>query len=216
MAIARTTIRAAWVSLALFACVGTERTVPSDNTAAANSTPPPVLDSGVHRSNVVVSPGGVVPATAQVPATSQADTARGIVRRIGPDPVSRLALFPVGADNGAPLALTGAQQIELAAAEGLEVMVSGAKTTERAMEVSPGGAVVFRVRRFAVRAAEGVEAHDGVLVKAGERVYLEIAPGKRVPVVNLPAALNAKIGARVFLVGPLTRAPQAFGVLAEK
>ncbi|MEQ1690846.1 MAG: hypothetical protein ABMA00_06140 [Gemmatimonas sp.] len=147
--------------------------------------------------------------------TAQSDTARGVVRRVGPDPVSRLALFPVGSVDSAPLALDGAQLSELSAAEGLEVMIRGTRSADRAMDVAPGGAIVFHVGHFKVRALDGIEAHDGILVDVAGRMILETASGTRTVIVNLPAALRTKRGARVFLVGPLTRAPQAFGVLRE-
>ena len=104
---------------------------------------------------------------------------------------------------------------ELAAAEGLEVMVAGVRTSERAFDVAPGGAIVFKVQRFVVRAADGVEARDGVLVIVGGQPFLETEPGVREPLVGLPAVLASQGGARIFLVGPRGRAPQAFGVLRK-
>ena len=143
------------------------------------------------------------------------DTARGIIRRLGADPLSRLALVPRDGAKGELLALSGTQMGELAAAEGLEVMVAGKRTSERAADVAPGGANVFAVQWFIVRAADGVEARDGVLVVVHGKTLLETAPGVREPIVNLPTALESEIGARVFLVGPRTGAPQAFGVLRK-
>ena len=164
---------------------------------------------------IPVSPATTLPAPpAAVNRPAQQDTARGIVRRVGPDPVSRLSL--VSAAGTAPLALTGEQQSALAAAEGLEVMVTGTLTTERAMDAAPGGAAVFRVKQFVVRAADGVEAHDGVLRETGGQFLLETSPTARTPIVDLPAALRTQIGARIFLVGPPNRSPQAYGVLRAK
>ncbi len=144
------------------------------------------------------------------------DTARGIVRRVGADPLSRLALLPVPPRTAPPIALSGVMATELQAAEGLEVMVSGRLTPEISREVSPGGARVFAVQRYVVRAADGMEAHDGVLVSQSGRWYLESAPGVRAPIVGLPTALASQTGARIFLVGPLTKAAPSFGVLRAK
>jgi hypothetical protein len=144
------------------------------------------------------------------------DTARGIVRRVGAEPQSRLALFSTLGEASSPLALSGAPATELAAAEGLEVMVEGRRTAERDLLVAPGGAAVFQVQRFAVRASDGVEARDGVLREIDGAWYLETAPGVRQPIVGLPAALRGQAGARVFLVGTSAQAPQAFGVLRPR
>lgn len=144
------------------------------------------------------------------------DTARGIVRRVGADPLSRLALLPVPPRTVPPLALSGAMAAELLAADGLEVMVTGSLTTDISRDVSPGGAHVFAVQRYVVRAADGIEAHDGLLVSQNGRWYLETALDTKVPIVSLPAALASKAGARIFLVGPLSKAPQSFGVLRAK
>lgn len=140
------------------------------------------------------------------------DTARGIVRRVGADPASRLLLLSMTA-TGTALALEPSQNSsELAAAEGLEITVSGSRTTERDLQAAPGGALIFRVHTFMVRASEGVEAHDGTLRHIDDRWYLERGR-TRIPLVAVPAALTRHAGARVFLVGPLNRAPESFGVL---
>ncbi len=212
--------RAACILLGAIACAQSERapaaqSASRDSAAAALDTSVKVVDSVVDdvatSANRKRSPTTTTTTTAVAPIVP--DTARGIIRRIGADPLSRLALFPTAASGFAPLALSGAVQAELAAAEGLEVMITGTLTSERAMDVAPGGFLVFSVRRFVVRAADGVEAHDGVLRRLGGRLYLETSPGERRPIVHLPTALQDQVGARIFLVGSLERAPIAFGVL---
>lgn len=152
--------------------------------------------------------------TRPVSATTASDTARGIVRRVGPDPVSQLLLAPLPtASVSLSYALRSDSLALLTAAEGLEVVVRGQRMTERAMDVAPGGAAVFRVREFQVRAADGVEAHDGILRNDNGAFQLETRDGARHTIIDCPAALRTAVGARVFLVGPLTRAPQAFGIL---
>ena len=143
------------------------------------------------------------------------DTARGIVRRIGAEPLTRIALATGEGAGAELLALTGEQLGELAAAEGLEIMISGKRTTDRAFDVAPNGAVVFKVEWFVVRAADGVEARDGVLLILHGQPFLETAPGVHEPIAGLPAALASQVGARIFLVGPRGSTPHAFGVLRK-
>ena len=45
--------------------------------------------------------------------------------------------------------------------------------------------------------------------------FLRKTPWAREPIIGLPTALNTQMGARVFLVGPADRAPEAFGVLRK-
>lgn len=88
---------------------------------------------------------------ATAPATTALDTARGIVARVGPDPVSRLVLLPIPPSTAPTLALQYDARTPIDTAVGFEVMVEGTRTTERAMDAAPGGAIIFRVRRFVVR-----------------------------------------------------------------
>ncbi len=88
---------------------------------------------------------------------------------------------------------------------GLEVAVWGA--AER-----PGS---FRVTRLAVRSADGVPAVDGVLVRSEQGVALLTDGGRLLPVPHLPGTLRGRVGARVWLSGPLDRAPNSFGVIAD-
>ncbi|MCC6241405.1 MAG: hypothetical protein IT353_01135 [Gemmatimonadaceae bacterium] len=141
------------------------------------------------------------------------DSARGIVRRVGPDPTSRIGLFGPEGSAAAPLALSAALPAELRAAEGLEIVVFGAKTATVSREVSPAGAAVFEVVRFEVRAADGVPARDGVLRQENGQWLLERARGVRESVLNPPAALQQMVGGRVFVVGAVGGAVQSFGVL---
>lgn len=146
--------------------------------------------------------------TSATPATS--DTVRGVIRRVGAEPTARLVLQPT---SGASWAIGGALLAELSAAEGLVVTLEGRRTAERMMDAAPGGALVFDAAAYHVRAADGVAARDGVLVLEAGGAYLESPGTPRVRVGSLPKALTSQAGARVFLVGPLNAAPQAFGVL---
>ena len=152
-----------------------------------------------------------------VPATGRMlDTARGVIRRVGNDPVSVLVLTSGSDANANVVALAGPSLLTLERAAGLEVSIAGLLTAERNMMASPRGAPVFEVRHFIVRAADGQPAVDGVLNSQNGEYFLISANGVRHNTPNLPAALRAQIGARIFLVGPLDRAPAAFGILAEK
>lgn len=144
------------------------------------------------------------------------DTARGIVRRVGNDPLSVLVLTSGEGPNAQVLALAGAGLPQLNRATGLEVSVAGVLTDERNVTASPRGAFVFQVRHFFVRAADGQPAVDGVLNYQNGTYFLVAANGVRRDVPNLPNALRSEVGARVFLVGPLDRAPSAFGILADR
>ncbi|MEO7363188.1 MAG: hypothetical protein ABI120_22840 [Gemmatimonadaceae bacterium] len=158
--------------------------------------------------------------TQQVPVNGATgrmlDTARGVVRRVGNDPLSVLVLTSGTGANTRVWALAGPSLPQLERAAGLEISVAGELTTERNMLASPRGAPVFQVRHFFVRAADGQPAVDGVLNSQNGTFFLIAANGVRHDVPNLPAALRAQIGARIFLVGPLDRAPSGFGVLSER
>lgn len=144
------------------------------------------------------------------------DTARGIIRRVGNDPVSVLVLMSGEGANAKVLALAGPQLAQLDRASGLEVSVAGVLTDERNVTASPRGAFVFQVRHFFVRAADGQPAVDGVLNFQNGTYFLVAANGVKRDVPNLPIALRSEVGARIFLVGPLDRAPSAFGILADR
>ncbi len=144
------------------------------------------------------------------------DTARGILRTVGAAPLTHMVLAPANGDQLALASGDSAVMIALAAADGLEIMISGERTAERVMDVGPTGTRLFRVRQFVVRAADGAPARDGRLRRVEGTWYLETSPGTRQPIIDLPVALRSQEGARVFLVGDPTRAPQAFGVLQAR
>lgn len=178
----------------------------SSSVVTLDTTPP---------SSVAATPAESIAAMPPARATTAArvDTVRGVIRRVGAEPTARLVLQPA---SGAPWAIGGALLAELAAADGLEVVLEGRRTTARVMDAAPGGAPVFDATAYHVRAADGVAARDGVLVIEGSNAYLESAGAPRARVTALPSALTSQNGARVFLVGPLSAAPQAFGVLRAK
>ena len=127
--------------------------------------------------------------------------------------MTEVVLSPVG--GGAPVALAGAQRATLRALDGLEVMVTGRRTTNLSAAI-PRGGVVFEVDSFVVRAVDGVAATDGIVASEGGRFYLVTAVGSRLPASFLPVALRQKLGARVFLAGSLDQPPAAYGIIAER
>jgi hypothetical protein len=137
---------------------------------------------------------------------------RGMVMETGSDPVTSLLL--VAAGNRERVALGGSALPLIRRAVGLEIMVEGRLTAQRA-PVTPAGAPIFNVERFVVRAADGIAAHDGIVTVDGESYGLKTADGKTHRVPHMPDALRAKRGARVFLAGPLDRAPSSYGIIAE-
>jgi hypothetical protein len=131
-----------------------------------------------------------------------ADTLRGVVQRVGPEPTATYVLQP---RSGGPVRLEGAPSIPWQAALQLDVMVEGTRT---------GNPAVFAATRYTVRAVDGLPADDGVLVaQPAGRWALRRADGTVHPLREVPTALTRLAGARIYWVGPLDRAPQGYGVL---
>lgn len=138
------------------------------------------------------------------PPSTVADTLRGEVAVVGADPVAQVVLRPVGAP-GADIVLTGPQASTIERLSGLEVWVRG--------RIETNGHSRMEVRRFAVRALDGVPAVDGVLVTVDEGIALETGDGERLRLVHPPRQFRDLVGARVWVAGPLDRSPAAFGVI---
>ncbi|MBW3654521.1 MAG: hypothetical protein KY444_00315, partial [Gemmatimonadetes bacterium] len=139
------------------------------------------------------------PAPQAEPGVVARDTRRGTVEIVGSEPMTSIVLQTAA---GASPGLCGARDL-LRRAAGLEVAVWGSRNAEGQ----------FCVDRFAVRSANGVPAVDGILVREGQGFALVMADGRRLPIARLFDALRSSIGARVWLAGPLDRAPDSFGVI---
>lgn len=148
------------------------------------------------------------------PTTIAADTVRGIVQRVGSDPTSVLVLS--AARDQTVFALRGSMLDQLGRAVGLEVMISGARSTAKDYSASPRGATIFEVEQFFVRGADGQVALDGILSQRNGVFVLAVTGGSEKSVPFLPAALRGHIGSRVFLVGGLEQAPAGYGILSER
>lgn len=153
-----------------------------------------------------------VPGAPEASAALSADTLRGTLVELGSAPNTVLVLRP---SKGEPVALAGTSMPLLRRVVGLEIVVEGRRTGGRAVATTPGGSPVFAVDRFIVRAADGTPAHDGVVTSVAGTLSLTLSNGRRVVVSAMPGALASKIGARVFLAGPLHLAPVAYGIIAE-
>jgi len=94
-------------------------------------------------------------------------------------------------------------------------MVSGRRTSEIDRAASPRGALVFRVERFVVRTVDGIAAEDGELVSSAGGFALRRADGRELKLPALPPSLRTRVGARIYLAGPLDRAPAAYGVITR-
>ncbi|HEY0023808.1 MAG TPA: hypothetical protein VGB24_12890 [Longimicrobium sp.] len=131
-----------------------------------------------------------------------ADSLRGTVDVVGSEPATWVVLRVDGGTRD--VALDGDAGV-LRRLTGLEVTVWG--------ERAAGGR--FAVARVAVRSASGVTAVDGILAREGEGFALVTEDGRRLPIARLPETLRSAVGARVWLAGPLDRAPDSFGVIAD-
>ncbi|MBU6365300.1 MAG: hypothetical protein KJT01_03755 [Gemmatimonadetes bacterium] len=157
------------------------------------------------------------PATPPPPPRSAvgADTVRGIVAVTGADPQWRITLTTAGgvvhdvrSAGGSATSLD-----ELKGADHLEVTLLGDVTA------GPGelpGARGFRMTGFVVRAADGADAMDGILVREPSGYGLRLMDGTTLPIAALPKPLTGQVGARIFWVGPTDLLPAAYGVLRAR
>lgn len=146
------------------------------------------------------------------PVAAASDTARGVIGVVGNEPTAAITLTPGGATTALVLR-ADAWQALLARLVGVELMVAGRATGETSLLASPRGNPVFRVDTFIVRAAHGVPAEDGILRRAGQGFVLDRGAGTALPIGSLPTDLQSAVGARIYLAGPLDRAPVAYGVI---
>ena len=132
--------------------------------------------------------------------TAATDSLSGAVSVVGAEPAT-MVMLAVGGGKG--VRLEGTELARLGRVSGLEVTVYGSRTDSTAM----------RVARFIVRRANGLPARDGVLRLDGASVMLVGADGTSTPVINAPVELRSLAGARVWVSGPPSKAPDAFGVI---
>ena len=148
----------------------------------------------------------------QPPGASRAaaapDTLRGTVAIVGADPLTRVMLRPSG--GGSEVELVGPQREALARVAGAEVVAVG----RPAPGTTPGPAL--ETVSFTVTAVDGQPAVDGRLEREPGGLVLVTPDGRRIRLVRPPAALEAWVGARVWIAGPPDREPQAFGMIEPR
>ena len=147
-----------------------------------------------------------------IPVQATVDTVRGVLSSVGSEPSTELVIAQA---TGTRLVVTGGQVARLKSLGKVEVMLSGRYPGLRSVTAAPGGLRAFEADRFVVRAADGIAAYDGVIVKEGDKYFLIAASGRRWPADHLPELLRGLVGSRVFLAGPLDRDPAAYGVISE-
>jgi len=201
------------IAIAAFSTLACQRSAPPDDNAVDSTAESPATPQPDTSVGSPTPPGatGSIPEPLSMP---QPDTSRGIVRLVGNDPQAVLVLVAANPSATPTLSLVGQAAPFLRNVVGLEVMISGRQTSDIDLQASPRGAPKFLVDNFAVRSADGVVAHDGVLEMHDHSYSLRLADNSSVPIVNLPTALREHVGARIFLVGALGREPQAWGIIA--
>jgi hypothetical protein len=139
-------------------------------------------------------------------------TARGIVVIAGSEPRTALLLMPAG--DAQPFALTGEATPLLRSVAGVEVEVEGERVGGAVLPDVAPDTPQLDVRHFTVIAVNGVAAQDGTLEHDGAGFHLRLHGGERIAVRELPPSLRQHVGARIFLAGPLDRAPSSYGIIA--
>lgn len=130
---------------------------------------------------------------------THADTLRGTVQVVGSEPGTAAVLEVPGLRT---VALNG-ELATLRQLGGIEVMVQG----------SAREAGSFDVASVTVRAVSGIPAIDGITHRDGDAWFIITADGTRHPAPQLPPSLRSQTGLRVWLAGPLSRSPDAWGVI---
>jgi hypothetical protein len=142
------------------------------------------------------------------------DSVRGRISVVGSEPMTEVVLRPRGGTES--LALAGAQVAMLRGLAGIDVLVRGRRTGTYSRTATPQVVAVFEVESFVVRAVSGIAATDGIVAVEGGRFYLVLQDGSRLAVTHFPTVLQKKIGARVFIAGPLDREAATYGLIAER
>ncbi|HYW29914.1 MAG TPA: hypothetical protein VE869_00310 [Gemmatimonas sp.] len=188
------------------------------NGASAMSTP---SASAPAPAPAPAPPNAVPDPTRENDAGESLDTARGIVLRTGAEPMTALVL--TRASSAEHLTLRGAAMPSLGAVEGIEVVVRGRLTAvtgadgpTRRPAGRRAGTPVFDVISFTVRAAEGREAVDGIVMRDTQGFALRLNDGSLRRAPHMPSALQSELGRRVFLVGSLDQPPVAYGIIAPR
>ncbi|MEP6618865.1 MAG: hypothetical protein ABJE47_06105, partial [bacterium] len=147
-----------------------------------------------------------------LPPTNR-DTVRGTLSIVGNEPTGELIMTP--ANDGESLSIAGSQLPLLRALRKVEIMAAGRFSGQRSYAASPRGARIFEADSFVVRGMDGVPARDGIIAQQNSRYFL-LVEGRRLAVEYMPKPLQGKLGARVFLAGPLEAPIIYYGVILER
>ena len=145
-------------------------------------------------------------------AVTSPDSLRGVLAVTGSEPLVQIVLRQAA---GTLCTLREATPSGLRAAQGLEVTAWGTRDDKSVMPTPQGVRCGLIVSHFAVRAADGNAAVDGILRAEGSGFVIEVSGGERRALTGVPAALRSQVGARIFWVGPLDRPPSAYGVIVS-
>lgn len=149
-------------------------------------------------SGATTRPGAARSAASDVPATSAADSIRGIVSVVGTSFDKHVMVTSPGrrAEITGPMAgLVGHQA-------GAEVSVVGRTTGD-----------ILEATGFIVRSVDGQPAIDGKLRTEAGVLYIVTASGSRTRIVAPPPPLKGQDGARVWITGDPAKGVSSFGFI---
>jgi hypothetical protein len=127
---------------------------------------------------------------------------RGIVAVVGSEPMTRVVLRD---SAGRAITMSGSEARMIGRLSGLEVWAAGARSGQ-----------TLTVTRFLVRAVDRAPAEDGDLVERGAALALLRADGTDVKLVDVPTALRAHLGDRVWVTLSENGGVQSFGVIEDR
>lgn len=137
-------------------------------------------------------------APSETPGSPVADSVQGTVRLVG---TSAFPQVTVSKDDGGPsIALVG--PTSLRAVVGLRVVAVGFLVGAK-----------LQVSQFTVLAANGIVATDGILTAEGQSLVLITREGTKYRLVDPSPVLRNAVKHRVWVSGPLDRAPVAYGII---
>lgn len=148
------------------------------------------------------------------PVAAAGDTLRGVLTSVGSEPLTALVLTTRDGGQFVLEAATKGDAPMLRNVLGLELMVRGGRTGAQSAAAAPRPIPVFGMSGFVVRGADGYPTVDGVVARIDAAYVLIVADGRRIPAPKLPVSLQQKIGARVFVAGPLDAPPISYGIIS--
>lgn len=144
------------------------------------------------------------PAAVIAPDTiGEPSTITGTVTIVGADPATFLSLRQNDGSAAVTLSGTGAQPLR--SVDGAVVRVEGRRYDTN-----------FVVERFVVLSVNGEPVHDGILVRSGDELALDLSSGGRVQLVNPGPELYALVGSRVWMSRSVPGRAYSFGEISAR